>query len=723
MLVVSLLGVVLTPTPQGSLRKSETSFGSSSGVILESVTSNTPDYAENMERALAYLRGQQTFEGDIGGYENSAWVVMALVAAGEDPYSCKMDDAAHSIMDYLRDNVDKMGTKATDYERTILALTAAKADVENFGGVDYLRALISFYRNGQIGDETLLNDDYWGILALISTGERANSEVIQASREYILRNQNIDGGWGFAVGGHSDTDDTSAAVMALISAGESPNSTAIRAALEYLKTSQTPDGGFSWRQGSNSSNSLSTAWVVSALRAVGEDPTSAEWEINGSSPLEFLLSLQDTDGAFRWTRTDRSNSVYTTAAVLTALSGKSYPVIIDPQVVVRVEGPTSTLFSDTITLSGSVTITDSKGGQYTINADTPISALDAASQRAGFSYTATYSPGFSELFIADIAGSSSWMYRVNGVSPWYGGGYGWQANGPNLANGDEILWYYTSTWTELPLRVSVDKTGVTPGGVVTVTVTTTDQDYYHNPPNPWPTVNWVPVQGATVHADRSYSTGADGKVEIPITSGTFIYAEKSNYIRSNKIFVAVELSGYTTEQIEALAEAQEEVEHSGNVEYAYNRLVEKAVIPSDGSGINLTEESRRCLTENFGDYLERYPTLEGRVLLLHMLGITQIPTSSESLETEISVEKMANQNEVPQIVEDAKAILAAEGSVDAAYRYLVKNGVIPNDILSISENSDQRYQLLELYGQKLEKYPTFEGRILLLKALGIEELN
>ena len=49
--------------------------------------------------ALDYLRDQQTADGDIGGFGASAWVTMAIAAAGEDP-----DDWAvggNSIIDYL----------------------------------------------------------------------------------------------------------------------------------------------------------------------------------------------------------------------------------------------------------------------------------------------------------------------------------------------------------------------------------------------------------------------------------------------------------------------------------------------------------------------------------------------------------------------------------------------------------------------------------------------
>ncbi|NIM44948.1 MAG: hypothetical protein GTN80_03895 [Nitrososphaeria archaeon] len=496
---------------------------------------------QEMGDALDYLRGRQSFDGDIGGFAVSAWVVMALAASGEDPHEWRADEGAPSIIDYLRDN-SHMSDKPTDYERFILALTAAKENPRSFGGVDYLSKLMGYYDGGQIGDKELLNDDFWGVLALVSAGER-RSQIVQASVEYIVDNQNNDGGWSFAIGRTSDVDDTAAAVMALISAEQDPGSEAIKKAVSYLKASQRDDGGLPWDTVSDASNALSTSWAVGAITAAGEDPTAAKWTVNNRNPIDFLLSLQDADGAFKWTATSRSRPEYTTSCVIPALLGKSYPIVIDPKVTVRVEGEDSTIWSGTVSLSGDFTFTaHNSGNTYTMSAESPLGALEAASNIGGFSYTVNdqwYPP---DLFVNDIEGETSWMFRVNGVSPWYGAGYSWLASGPALSNGDEILWYYTSTWMERPLRISVSETQVYVAETFTVTVTTTEEDYYHDPANPWPNVNWVPVSDATVHADKDYLTDTNGEALITIeTSGTYnVYAEKDSYIRSGKTQIHVE---------------------------------------------------------------------------------------------------------------------------------------------------------------------------------------
>ena len=509
-------------------------------VVLLAPNIVAPVCTQDVGDALNYLRGRQTAEGDIGGFAVSAWVVMALAASGEDPQEWEVDGSP-SIIDYLRDHSYHLGDEPTDYERFILALTAANENPSSFGGVDYLSRLKDYYNDGQIGDREILNDDFWGVLALVSAGER-RSQIVQASKEYIIDNQNDGGGWGFAVGRMSDVDDTAAAIMALIAAGEDSDSEVIRRALGYLKACQRDDGGFPWNPTSDTSNSLSTSWAVCAITASGESPKEARWTVNNRNPIDLLLSLQDDDGAFKWTASSRSNPEYTTACVIPALSGKTYPIVIDPQVKVRVEGEDSTIWSGTVSLSGDFTFTAHNSGKsYTMSAECPLGGLDAASDIDGFSYTVNdqwYPP---DLYVDNIEGEGSWAYRVNGVSPWYGCGYGWLGSGPDLSNGDEILWFFTSTWMELPLRISVDKTSMSVGEVLKVTVTTTEEDYYHNPPNPWPDVKWVPVSGATIHADQDYLTDMNGEVTITMdTVGTYnIFAEKDNYIRSEKIQIHI----------------------------------------------------------------------------------------------------------------------------------------------------------------------------------------
>ncbi|UCG10269.1 MAG: hypothetical protein JSW30_06070, partial [Dehalococcoidia bacterium] len=273
--------------------------------------------------ALNYLREAQQSTGSIGGFSVDAWIVMAIAAAGEDP-----DDWAAgttSIIDYLSNNRASLGDIATDWARSVLAITAAGEDPTSFGGFDYVAKLKSYYESNQIGSTSLINDDFWGVLALISAGESQSSTIITNSVAFIKANQNSDGGWGLTPTGDSDADNTAAAIMALIAAGESPTSTVIDTALDYLKTLQQSNGGFI---SEGFTNSGVDAWVINAIAAAGQSPVGDEWQESGKNPIEHLLSLQDTDGAFKWTATQRSNPEWMTAYAIAALLGKPYPVAI-----------------------------------------------------------------------------------------------------------------------------------------------------------------------------------------------------------------------------------------------------------------------------------------------------------------------------------------------------------------------------------------------------------
>ncbi len=288
-----------------------------------------PDDTE-IESALDFLREAQQTDGSIDGFATSAWAVMAIAAAGEDPGDWRESAGNPSVVDYLRDNSDLINAnKATDWERGILAITAAGEDPYDFGGIDYVSELEDLYDGTQIGYTDTLNDDFWGILAFISAGEDPDSSIIQNSVAYIESNQNEDGGWSWLIGDESEADNTAAAIMALIAARESAESEAVVDGLSFLSDMQNSDGGFP-RTYPGDSNSSSDSWVIGALLAADEDPTDAYWTPAGTNPVDHLMSLQDTeDGSFWWKEGDASTSrSWMTAYAIPVLLGETYPVAI-----------------------------------------------------------------------------------------------------------------------------------------------------------------------------------------------------------------------------------------------------------------------------------------------------------------------------------------------------------------------------------------------------------
>lgn len=272
--------------------------------------------------ALSYLRNSQTTEGDIGGFATSAWVTMTVAAAEEDPHTWKVGNNP-SIVDYLEAHAGEANlSKAIDVERMILAIVAAHENPTDFGGIDFTAALKTLYEGGQIGDASLLNDDFWGVMALISAGESPSTDIIANPATFIKDNQNDDGGWSWGVGGNSDVDDTACAVMALIAAGESSGSNAITNGLNYIKSQQADNGGFlSW----GATNPSTDSWAIDAIVAAEQNPTSSYWTKNNNTAIDDLLGFQNTtDGSFPdW---QGKASPWVTSYAIPALLGKSYPV-------------------------------------------------------------------------------------------------------------------------------------------------------------------------------------------------------------------------------------------------------------------------------------------------------------------------------------------------------------------------------------------------------------
>jgi hypothetical protein len=496
--------------------------------------------------ALDYLHSQQDSDGKIDNFSASAWAVMAIAAAGEDPDDWKDNPSNPSVVDYLETNADSAST-ANDYSRMLLAIAAADEDPTDFGGRDFVALLEAEHNNNQIGDDTLLNDDYWGVMALIAAGEDpATSTVIQDGVAFILANQSaVDGGWGWGVGGDSDVDDTAAAIMALLAAGQSPGSTSISDALAYIKTTQMDNGGFeSW----GSTNADTNSRGICAIAAAGQDPTGVDWESGaGNDPVDNLLTFQQDggadDGAFYWQdSTPGMSPAGTTAAAIIALVGGYFPVAVrapeppEPGVTVnvRVEGENDNIWNDSVTVDESWITADNSDIEYHLIDPTALGALDEAASEGDFDYETTDEWG--SLFVTSIDGEegegmAGWMYRVDYISPSVGAAdFILGETSPPDPPHQEVLFYY-GEWDDIPLKIEVNNIIPDAGDSFTVTVSEYDDAM----------AEWYLVEDATVYADTSYTTDENGEADITIYHDTTIdvYAEMDGHIRSNPVTVTV----------------------------------------------------------------------------------------------------------------------------------------------------------------------------------------
>ena len=274
--------------------------------------------ASTVSRAQGYLRSAQNRDGGYGAARGArsaplftAWAAIGFAATGRRPSFAGR---------YLARTAPRMRAVG-DVERTILGLVAAGASPRHAGGVDLVHRLgVAQRRDGSWAGQVNLTS--FGIVALRAAGA-APGQRRRAAR-WVRGQQNRDGGFNFARrGGTSGIDDTAGAVQGLVAAG-GRRSRAVRRAAAFLVRRQNLDGGFPLTPG-GASNAQSAAWAAQALVAAGRDPRRVRRR-GSRSPLAYLASLQDRDGAVRYSRTSRQTPVWVTGQALAALARRALPV-------------------------------------------------------------------------------------------------------------------------------------------------------------------------------------------------------------------------------------------------------------------------------------------------------------------------------------------------------------------------------------------------------------
>ena len=446
------------------------------GLIVSGVTRG------DVNSAIQYLKDKN----------DNPWVTMALISADEDP-----------DLDYLKSVPTE---KAIDIEAPILAITAARKDPRVFSDENLVAKLKGFYDGTQIGAADLLNDDIFGILALVAAGEDSGNKIIQGAKNFILENQNEDGGWSWSESGDSSVDMTAMGIMALKSIGMSESDPAIQKAVQYLKGVQNEDGGFPSVLG-EASNTSATAWTLSAMRILGENWTKGE-----NTPESFLASIQDSSGYFPNMEggAETGFTKIETAYAVIALAGKSYPLnIITPiklaNVYYRIEGSRELLCS---------------GETRAPNA---LALVKIVAAECGFDYTIeklSFGPYLERIGDDEAEGLAGWLYRVNYESPNVGAG------DYNLKDGDRVLWYYGEfEWP--PLKTALNKNELADEEELVVTVEAREE-------NDWKTLPEADVFLGSLKE----TTDQNGQVVVSLPAGAYrVFAEKAGYVRSAKTLV------------------------------------------------------------------------------------------------------------------------------------------------------------------------------------------
>jgi len=228
----------------------------------------------------------------------------------------------HPVLDALRAEVSTLSGLG-DAERTILAAAVCGASSYSFAGRDLVAEVLKA-RDSDNSFEHLVNLTSFAVLALRAVGHSPSYPAIRDAAGWIEQQQGSDGGFGFGEhGSPSDVDDTGAALQALAAAG-AHNAHVLDAGADYLIRSQNLDGGFPEQYGSES-NAQSTAWAIQGLIAAGQHPSTVRRR-GSRTPTGYLESLLAPGGSIRYSRTGDQTPVWVTAQALIALSGKTFPV-------------------------------------------------------------------------------------------------------------------------------------------------------------------------------------------------------------------------------------------------------------------------------------------------------------------------------------------------------------------------------------------------------------
>jgi len=294
------------------------------------------------DNGLNYLKTQQDSTGRItnGFSAPSQWSSIAFAANGVDISSIK--NPSVSLQEFLTNNIPTEPSAATDWETRILSIVATNGDPSSYGGINYVVKLENFFTNGQIGDECSLNDDIFGLLAEIAVGSSSATLIKESVLNYLITKQDtIDGGFGYSTPGcawySTSADMTGAGVQALVAAKQNGLTntgldSAIDRAKNYLLTNQNDDGGYGYY---GSSDTDTTGWVLMAFNVLDMKDATVS-----ASTKNWLVSQQSPENggflAFDYGLNKSVSNSTTTAQALIALSGKSWilkifnPILLTP---------------------------------------------------------------------------------------------------------------------------------------------------------------------------------------------------------------------------------------------------------------------------------------------------------------------------------------------------------------------------------------------------------
>lgn len=278
-------------------------------------------------KAIDWLRNLQQANGGYGGAGPSAEVLMAAGANGMTGATWRTYTATASLGSYIfKTGAAYSRNGAAASGKLALAMATDAGGVWPAGAVKPMA-----YYSDTIGAYNIHPGvNAWAILGTAALSEPVRAEAVQTLKNAIRPN----GGWEWMNGFGTDSNSTALAVQALIAAGEPVNATEVISGIIYLKSSQNiTDAGFAYNPaggwpGAEDSDVSSTAYAIQTIIAAGQDPNGMAWAIaNGTTPITYLLSLQQPDGSFS---NGNDNSEVSTRQAIPALLGRPLPIAVRP---------------------------------------------------------------------------------------------------------------------------------------------------------------------------------------------------------------------------------------------------------------------------------------------------------------------------------------------------------------------------------------------------------
>ncbi len=245
-----------------------------------------------IDQVAAYESAQLAAQSGGVTYGNE-WALMALARAGKLSETLKQQYLGN-LAAYLAANGNSLGSKVTDYDRVILALTAMGVDATDFNGIDLTAPLASLDDINSQG----ISGTIYALLALDSHGYP--SGIRSALVDAVLAAQLPGGGWNWGDGAAADPDLTSMALYALapyVGTGNAAVDAAVDAGLTVLGSIQDDATAGFTSDWSPAPASESSSQALVALSSLGVSVDDTRFVKTGGSLYDSLTGFLIPAGA------------------------------------------------------------------------------------------------------------------------------------------------------------------------------------------------------------------------------------------------------------------------------------------------------------------------------------------------------------------------------------------------------------------------------------------